>query len=257
MWRIPARGRSPEARPSPPAAGGWWDCHCHVLPALDDGPRDWDTALAMLRLAAASGTGTLIATPHAVDGLYPTTAPQVRQAVSLLAARGAAAGIGLRLLPGQEIALVPDLAQRIRAGQLLTLGDAGTAALVELPSLLLPAYWEEALFALRAAGLIPVIAHVERTSLWHQPALARRLVASGARFQLNASVFRAAGATRRQALHWVAQGWIGCLGSDGHNLTTRPPTLSRLSALASRLPALDALLRQPPALLVPHAAPEA
>ena len=40
------------------------DLHCHVLPGLDDGPTSTFQALAMARIAVASGTTTLVATPH-------------------------------------------------------------------------------------------------------------------------------------------------------------------------------------------------
>ena len=41
------------------------DIHSHVLPGLDDGARTIEESLEMLRLAAASGTTDIVATPHA------------------------------------------------------------------------------------------------------------------------------------------------------------------------------------------------
>jgi protein-tyrosine phosphatase len=40
------------------------DLHAHILPGLDDGPRDMDATLALARAAVASGTRTLAATSH-------------------------------------------------------------------------------------------------------------------------------------------------------------------------------------------------
>ena len=40
------------------------DLHCHLLPGIDDGPRNWQTTLAMARLAVAEGIRTIVATPH-------------------------------------------------------------------------------------------------------------------------------------------------------------------------------------------------
>ena len=40
------------------------DIHAHILPGMDDGASDWDSALAMAELAVKSGVDTLVATPH-------------------------------------------------------------------------------------------------------------------------------------------------------------------------------------------------
>src|SRR5439155_1078357 len=43
------------------------DIHCHILPGVDDGARDWETSLAMCRMAARDGIRHIVATPHAND----------------------------------------------------------------------------------------------------------------------------------------------------------------------------------------------
>jgi tyrosine-protein phosphatase YwqE len=40
------------------------DIHCHLLPGIDDGSPNWETSLAMARMAVADGTRTIIATAH-------------------------------------------------------------------------------------------------------------------------------------------------------------------------------------------------
>jgi protein-tyrosine phosphatase len=41
------------------------DIHSHILPGVDDGARTMEESVEMLKLAAASGTTDLVATPHA------------------------------------------------------------------------------------------------------------------------------------------------------------------------------------------------
>ncbi len=41
------------------------DIHCHILAEVDDGPKSWDTAQEMCRIAAADGIEHIVATPHA------------------------------------------------------------------------------------------------------------------------------------------------------------------------------------------------
>lgn len=40
------------------------DIHSHILWGLDDGARDYETSLEMLRMAAGNGTTDIVATPH-------------------------------------------------------------------------------------------------------------------------------------------------------------------------------------------------
>ena len=40
------------------------DIHAHILPGLDDGAPDMDTALAMAEMAVESGVTAVVATPH-------------------------------------------------------------------------------------------------------------------------------------------------------------------------------------------------
>ena len=235
-WPFAARRSADQDR-------GWWDCHCHILPGLDDGPSDLETAVEMVRLACAHGTTTLVATPHAISGLYPTTRAGVLASLEGLRAACGEAGMAAELHPGQEIALEPDIPERLAAGELLTYADAGTAALIELPSLGVPPFCADTFFRLRLQGVLPVVAHAERTSLVSEPAELARLIDAGARLQLNAAVFGARGSVRKLALAWVRQGWVACLGSDGHSLGRRPPVLD--PALAAGIPELRALLGRP------------
>src|SRR5262245_38768070 len=46
------------------------DLHAHYLPAIDDGAKSVDDSIAMLRLAAADGIKTVVATPHAFIDTY-------------------------------------------------------------------------------------------------------------------------------------------------------------------------------------------
>ena len=231
------------ARQPADLGGGWWDCHCHILPGLDDGPSDLETAVEMVRLACAHGTATLVATPHAIAGLYPTTRDGVLTALEELRAACEAEGVAAELHPGQEIALEPDIPERLAAGELLTYADAGTAALIELPAFGVPPFCADTFFRLRLRGVLPVVAHAERTSLVSEPAELARLIDAGARLQLNAAVFGARGSVRKLVLSWVRQGWVVCLGSDGHSLGRRPPILD--PAVAAGIPELRPLLDRP------------
>jgi tyrosine-protein phosphatase YwqE len=40
------------------------DLHTHILPGIDDGAKNWEIAVEMVRMAAADGIRHMVATPH-------------------------------------------------------------------------------------------------------------------------------------------------------------------------------------------------
>ena len=49
------------------------DLHCHILPGMDDGSPDFETSVAMAKMALAGGVCTIAATPH--SNVEDDTAP--------------------------------------------------------------------------------------------------------------------------------------------------------------------------------------
>ncbi len=44
------------------------DLHCHILPDVDDGPKNLDESLEMVRIFKEAGYPLVVATPHQVPG---------------------------------------------------------------------------------------------------------------------------------------------------------------------------------------------
>ena len=40
------------------------DCHSHILPGIDDGSKNLEESLELLRLSARQGVSHMMATPH-------------------------------------------------------------------------------------------------------------------------------------------------------------------------------------------------
>ena len=51
------------------------DIHSHLLPEVDDGPKNWEIAVEMCRMAAADGITHMVATPHANDRFVDSGPP--------------------------------------------------------------------------------------------------------------------------------------------------------------------------------------
>jgi len=201
------------------------DIHCHILPGLDDGSPDMATSIAMARLAVAAGISTIIGTPHWIEDEHETDPAQIRQVTADLQLELNNQVIPITILPGHEALICPDLPNRVKHGDVLTLADGGMYLLLELPYEDLPTYVDDVIFKLQLQGLIPVLAHVERyayvRSDWH---VLDRWVRRGCLAQVNASSLdRTVGDDLAQDL--MDRGLVSCTATDAHDAVSRPPVV--------------------------------
>lgn len=138
------------------------DLHNHILPAIDDGPSTMVEAVLLARAFVKAGFDTVVATPHTADG-HPT--PEVIQArLRELQSKLDYLKISLKVLPGAEQHIEPDILELLQKGEILTLNNS-RYLMLELPFFQpLPPYTEELIFKLVANGYRPVIPHPERIS---------------------------------------------------------------------------------------------
>lgn len=209
------------ARPFP---GGLVDIHCHLLPGVDDGATDLAEALAMVRRSLAEGISEAVSTPHTWDGSYEVSDEAADGAFAALRAAAEEAGLPLKLRLAAENRLDQRLLDAARTGGVRTLGRSAWV-LVELPPRLLPPQLEQSLFALRTAGLRPVLAHPERYPGFKDKAGMRRLRAlaeAGTLMQLTGEAFLASRARRRRARRLLEAGLCHVIASDAHGSRRRP-----------------------------------
>jgi protein-tyrosine phosphatase len=197
------------------------DCHSHVLPSGDDGAQTLDEGLELCELAADGGTEILFATPHVWPHLVLTSERenQIRRDFDELHRR---APLDLRL--GFELTPAPPLLEADPGRYVL----AGTEiVLVEVP-FTGPADWFLAVAEhVEAAGLVPLVAHPERTEAVRQrPELAHEAAARGWPLQINATSLLGRHGLEAEAIAWrlVEEGDAAIVASDGHRVS-RPPRL--------------------------------
>ncbi|MHB1127149.1 MAG: tyrosine-protein phosphatase [Bacillota bacterium] len=213
------------------------DLHTHVLPGIDDGPRDWDVALQMLKGFTACEMQTIVATPHFMDG-YSTTPDEVRSLCTQLRQKAADLGVELEIMPGMEVYLSPDLPEMFRKNKILTLNDSGKYMLVELPFQEVPSYTQRVLFELLLRDVTPIIAHPERNAeIEKDPNLLLRLLEKGALAQVNAGSLTGlfGDKVRRTAEILLTHGMVHCLASDAHSVAERGPGLGEALHRAKQL----------------------
>lgn len=212
------------------------DLHCHILPAIDDGAIDLDMALEMARMAQADGIRTIACTPHIYPGMYENTAAGIRAAIAEFQAILDREGIALHLVEGADVHLTPDLLADIHKGLIPTLAGS-RYLLLEPPHHVAPPRFEESVFQLMAAGLVPVITHPERLR-WIEEHydVFERLADRGAWMQITAGALTGRHGERPQ--YWgqrmLDEGRVHLLATDAHHPRHRPPLLeeARLAAIA-------------------------
>ena len=163
------------------------DIHTHILPGLDDGVQSDEEALNTAKQALNQGITHIVATPHVNPSIYQYKPILIPAKVFVLQSALDEEKVAIRILPGAEYCLEPQLLLKLARGELLTINGCGKHLLVELPKLHLPDYAELLLFELQLNGLTPILAHPERNAILAQhPEKLENLVQRGILVQITA-----------------------------------------------------------------------
>ena len=215
-----------------------YDLHAHILPALDDGARTAQEALAMAAVASRSGTILLAATPHMKDVNELSTPGRAIELLSHLDSMLCDRGIRLGVVMGMENHVVPGLDEMFADGRALPIGNT-RYALIEMPFFGHPDYLESTLSRVQSLGITPVLAHPERIEVVQQrPDILVDFVEAGMLSQITAgSLLGHFGAgVRRFTEDLVRSGLAHVMASDCHRPDgPRAPALGPGLAAAAEL----------------------
>jgi protein-tyrosine phosphatase len=211
------------------------DVHSHVVPSGDDGAQGIDEGLELCRSAAQNGTTVLFATPHVwpMLPLPPEREEAIRANHAEMASTAARFGLDLRL--GFELTPVATLLDedpnRFRLGDL-------PAVLMEVPFHGSLSLAERLGDHIEAAGLVPVIAHPERSeAVLDDPGLAAAMAERGWLLQINATSIVGYHGAEIEASAWrlLDDGHASLVASDGHRRARPPHLVAAFRAVQARL----------------------
>lgn len=197
-----------------------YDCHCHILPGLDDGAESMADSVYLAGRLAAYGFRRAVCTSHRTFK-YQNTPATVVPACERLQEALERAGVDLQLVPSMEYRLIPEVWPEVLRRDWL-LPWEGNHILVERPihdkSKIGSIDPCAEIRGLVRAGYQPVLAHPERY-LWATDDDYKALLDSGDAFQRNlGSVEGFYGMpSALRARHLQAQGYYSYLGTDTHN----------------------------------------
>lgn len=210
------------------------DIHCHLIPGIDDGARDWTQSLAMAQMAVADGIQTIICTPHQLGSFAHNRGAEIRRRTTRLQQLLQEHQVPLRVLPGGDVRVEADMISQIRSGEVLTLGDRGVHVLLELPhELYFPL--DDVLQRLHQLGMQGILSHPERNQgLLHDWSIAEALVDQGCLMQITAGSLHGAfgPASQKLALWMLDYELAHFIASDAHGHLSRRPLLRRAYDLA-------------------------
>ena len=228
------------------------DIHSHIIWGVDDGARNREDSIAMLRLAAETGTTDIVATPHC-DRQYKFD-PAVRdeRIRELMDATG---GVP-RIHPGCDFRLSFDNIQiALQEPARFTINGL-RYLLVEFEDVLIPPTTEEIFRRFMKREICPVITHPERNPILQRSF--ERLQSwkqMGCLLQVTAQCLTDRFGKAAQASAWelLRRGLVHVVASDGHDTDHRPPRLDLAREILTREMGADAadllLVTNPSAIL--------
>ena len=206
------------------------DLHCHILPGLDDGAQTIEVSLGMARLAKNDGIETIVATPHLFKGDLPLPGVDaIEKKRNELEQLLGNSRVLISIKTGAEVHISHLLIDEIRQHREILVLNKSRYMFVEFPSHHVFPGVKNLFFELMSEGIVPIIAHPERNSVFAQdPGQLYDLVSMGAFAQANSGSLTGLYGRRASAaaLCFLENNLIHILASDGHNTESFPPRLS-------------------------------
>ena len=205
------------------------DFHAHIIPNLDDGAKDAQQSVDMLRVLFSKGVKKVVATPHFYAGQQTVEefCAQREEKLEILLSAVKNSGEELpKIAVGSEVLFFPTIYSFEKISSLCILGTQ--YLVLEMPQM----KWSQSIFdsihrLISNCGIIPIIAHADRFIPYgNGEKELEKLKELGAFIQINSDFFDGF-FNRRKALAFAKKSLIDVLGSDCHNMTSRPPEIEK------------------------------
>lgn len=212
------------------------DMHSHILPYVDDGSKNTDMSMQMLRIAADDGISGIVLTPHNKPGHHPVDHSRIAAKAEALQSRLGDENIEMKLYIGSELYYRSELVRELENGLAGTMAGS-QYVLVEFGPLEDYDYIRNGIYSLLMNGYSPILAHAER----YQNICTGKfgiddLIEMGCYIQVNAGSImgkfglKCKGYTRKL----LKQHQIHFIATDAHDLRKRAPYLADCAEYVAR-----------------------
>ena len=212
------------------------DLHCHILPSMDDGAKNTDETVKLIKSEKENGVNTVVLTPHFnfernnIENFIHSREhafDELRSAVEPL-------GLNINFVLGCEVFFSPRILEEESIRNLCISGT--DYMLVEFPFDYFPKWIPDVLYQLKLNGVTPIIAHVERYPHFEKyPNDLYEFVNSGYIAQANASeIATDKHGKRKKIFSYIKHNLVHIIATDAHSLNHRPPQLGSAMKMIGR-----------------------
>ncbi len=195
------------------------DVHSHLIPGIDDGSKNMDDTLNMLKGFVKLGYKKVITTPHIMSDFYKNTPEIILGGLKNVRKAIEEHNIPIQIEAAAEYYLDFHFEELIEAKNLLTFGD--NYVLFELSFMHEPKRIKEVIFSLQTHGYKPVLAHVERYPFYFDKwDTILDFKERGCLMQLNINSLSGAYGpqVKKAAEDIIDKDWIDLISSDCHHM---------------------------------------
>lgn len=194
------------------------DLHSHLIPGIDDGVKNIDESIAIIRSFYELGYRKIITTPHILSDGYPNNSETILSGLEKLHIALRNENIAIQVEAAAEYYVDYDFCRKLEQDKLLTFGK--NYLLFEVSYVNPPDNLESIIFQLQTKGYKPVLAHPERYPFWIQNfKMFEKLKEQGVLFQLNINSVTGyySRPAWKSAEQLIEKKMIDFLGSDCHH----------------------------------------
>jgi len=193
------------------------DLHSHLIPGIDDGAKDLDDSVTIIKQLIGQGFSKIITTPHIMSDLYKNTPETINSGLEILKRRLENDNIEINISAAAEYYVDYDFEQRIGNENFLTFGEK--YILIEFSFLESPRNMYDIIFKLQLEGYVVVLAHPARYQYFDLKDY-ESLINRGVLFQLNllSLIGYYSNQVKANAKLLIDNKFVSFVGTDCHNL---------------------------------------
>ncbi len=206
---------------------GFRDCHCHLLPGVDDGVQEMNETMQILEEWASLGVKEVWLTPHIMEDI-PNEPAELKERFLTITKTITKTKTGtMELHLAAEHMMDGLFLKRLAADEVLPIGADGTRLLVETSYYTPPMNMADVIERIKAKGYDPILAHPERYQYMDKRDY-KRWKQSGVLLQLNVpSLVGAYGPEVLWKAEWLLkEGMYDYCGTDTHSMNQMEMFLS-------------------------------
>lgn len=161
------------------------DIHSHLLPGIDDGAKNLDDSIQLIKKMNSLGIKNFITTPHVLGDVYPNSSTMIKEKLKEVKKELNNQGLkDINISAAAEYMMDEQFSKLLEADDILTLKD--NLILVEMSYFSAPMNLYDILFEIQLKGYKPILAHPERYNFYHNDFESYyKLKNAGCLFQLN------------------------------------------------------------------------